>query len=36
MPLENILVLSGIVLAFAIFAAAVAWGDFQTQRAKRD
>ena len=36
MPMENMLVLAAIVLAFAVFAAAVAWGDFQTRRAHQE
>jgi multisubunit Na+/H+ antiporter MnhC subunit len=35
MPVTSILILSGIVLAFAAFAAALVWGDIQTQRAQR-
>jgi cytochrome c-type biogenesis protein CcmH/NrfG len=32
MSLGQIVVISGIVFAFAIFAVALAWGDYQTQR----
>jgi hypothetical protein len=31
MPFMNILILTGIILAFAIFAAALAWGEYQTR-----
>ncbi len=36
MPIENVLVLAAIVLTFAVFAAVVAWGDFQTRRAHKE
>ena len=35
MPLSNALVIAGIVLAFALFAIALAWGDYQTRTLHR-
>jgi hypothetical protein len=32
MPMETILVVSGVALAFALFGAALAWVDFTTSR----
>jgi hypothetical protein len=31
MPTETIVVVAGIVLAFAVFAASLAWADFYTR-----
>ena len=36
MPIANMLILSGIVLAFVFFAAVLAWGDYQTRHLSRD
>jgi hypothetical protein len=36
MPTENILVVSGITLAFLIFAAVLAWGDYYTRNVHHD
>jgi len=32
MPIQAAIVLAGIVLAFVVFAAVLAWGDYQTRR----
>jgi len=32
MPFETAVLLAGIVLVFAAFAAVLAWGDYQTRR----
>ena len=32
MPLDTIIVVIGIVIPFVVFAAALAWADFQTSR----
>jgi len=34
MPTESIIVISGIVFAFAIFAVVLMWGDAYTRHAK--
>ena len=34
MPTETILVVSAIVIVFAVFTAVLAWADSQTQRGK--
>jgi hypothetical protein len=36
MPIANMLILTGIVLAFVFFAAILAWGDYQTRLVNRD
>jgi hypothetical protein len=36
MPIANMLILTGIVLAFVFFAAVFAWGDYQTRLVSRD
>jgi multisubunit Na+/H+ antiporter MnhC subunit len=35
MPLSNVLILIGIVAAFALFAVVLAWGDHQTRNLPR-
>jgi multisubunit Na+/H+ antiporter MnhC subunit len=35
MPLPDILILTGIVVAFVAFAATVAYGDYQTRHLER-
>jgi hypothetical protein len=32
MPTGDIVVISGIIIAFALFAAVLMWGDFYTKR----
>jgi hypothetical protein len=36
MPIANMVILAGIVLAFIVFAAILAWGDYQSRLAGRD
>jgi hypothetical protein len=35
MPITNILFLGGIIAAFAVFAAVLAWGEYQTRHLNR-
>ena len=35
MPIESILVISAVILAFATFAAVLAWGDMYTRSANK-
>jgi hypothetical protein len=35
MPTETVLVVSGIVIVFALFAAVLMWGDLYTRRARQ-
>jgi hypothetical protein len=35
MPTETIIVIAGIVLAFALFAGTLAWGDFYTSHTRQ-
>lgn len=31
MPIETVIVVAGVVLAFAVFAVALAWADYRTR-----